>query len=124
MFSVGYTKFLGLVVSHFNKKEIRRHVDIRLIPETYFIPAYFYYTSGREFNKIIREKAKRKGLKLSEWGLTDIITNDGDVFTVYDWKEYKALDEHEIIEFHIGGHSKAVTEQAKNEMYEAMANLK
>ena len=56
-----------------------------------------------------------------EW---EMETNDGDVFTVYDWKEYKALDEHEIIEFHIGGHSKAVTEQAKNEMYEAMANLK
>jgi hypothetical protein len=51
-------------------------------------------------------------------------TYEGDVFTVYDWKEYKVLDEHEIIEFHIGGHSKAVTEQAKNEMYDAMANLK
>jgi hypothetical protein len=45
-------------------------------------------------------------------------TNDGDVFTVYDWKEYKVLDEHEMIEFHIGGHSKAVTEQAKNEIYD------
>ena len=51
-------------------------------------------------------------------------TNDGDVFTVYDWKEYKIIDEHEIIEFHIGGHSKTVTEQAKNEMYEALANIK
>ena len=56
-----------------------------------------------------------------EW---EMETSDGDVFTVYDWKEYKALDEHEIIEFHIGGHSKTVTEQAKNEIYEAMANLK
>ena len=51
-------------------------------------------------------------------------TYSGDVFTVYDWKEYKVLDEHEIIEFHIGGHSKAVTEQAKNEMYEALVNIK
>lgn len=51
-------------------------------------------------------------------------TNDGDVFTVYDWKEYKVLDEHEIIDFHIGGHSKAVTEQAKNELYDAYGNLK
>ena len=45
-------------------------------------------------------------------------TNDGDVFTVYDWKEYRVLDEHEMIEFHIGGHSKTVTEQAKNEIYD------
>jgi hypothetical protein len=47
-------------------------------------------------------------------------TYEGDVFTVYDWKEYKVLDEHEIIEFHIGGHSKAVTEQARNEIYDAL----
>ena len=47
-------------------------------------------------------------------------TDNGDVFTVYDWKEYTVLDEHEIIEFHIGGMNKAVTEQAKNEIYEAL----
>jgi hypothetical protein len=47
-------------------------------------------------------------------------TNNGDVFTVYDWKEYKILHEHEIIEFHIGGKSKAITEQAKNEIYDAL----
>ena len=56
-----------------------------------------------------------------EW---EMETSNGDVFTVYSWKEYKILDEHEIIEFHIGGMSKAITEQAKNEMYEAMNNLK
>ena len=47
-------------------------------------------------------------------------TSDGDVFTVYDWKKYRPLDEHEIIEFHIGGKNKAVTEQAKNEIYDAL----
>ena len=47
-------------------------------------------------------------------------TDNGDVFTVYDWKEYKVLDEHEIIDFHIGGNSRAITEQAKNEIYDAM----
>jgi hypothetical protein len=46
-------------------------------------------------------------------------TYSGDVFTVYDYKTYRPLNEHEIIEFHIGGHSKAVTEQAKKEMYDA-----
>lgn len=56
-----------------------------------------------------------------EW---EMETSDGDVFTVYDWKEYRILHEHEVIEFHIGGMSKAITEQAKNEMYDAMANLK
>jgi hypothetical protein len=51
-------------------------------------------------------------------------TSNGDVFTVYSWKEYKILHEHEIIEFHIGGNNRAVTEQAKNEIYEALPNLK
>jgi hypothetical protein len=54
-----------------------------------------------------------------EWAME---TDNGDVFTVYDWKEYKVLNEHEIIDFHIGGMSKAITEQAKNEIYEALEN--
>jgi hypothetical protein len=52
-----------------------------------------------------------------EW---EMETSDGDVFTVYDWKEYRILNEHEVIEFHIGGMSKAITEQAKNEIYDAL----
>jgi deoxyribonuclease-4 len=70
VFSVGYTKFLGIIKIH----DICRHLDMRLIPEKYEIPAYFYYTSGADFNKLIREKAKRRNLKLSEWGLTDAIS--------------------------------------------------
>jgi len=55
-----------------------------------------------------------------EW---EMETSDGKVFTVYSWKEYRILHEHEIIEFHIGGMSKAITEQAKNEMYEALGKI-
>jgi hypothetical protein len=43
-------------------------------------------------------------------------TNDGDVFTIYDWKEYRLFDEDDIIEFHIGGHSKEITKQALKEL--------
>ena len=56
-----------------------------------------------------------------EW---EMETDNGDVFTVYDWKEYRILNEHEIIEFHIGGMSKVITEQAKNEIYDALSKLK
>jgi hypothetical protein len=56
-----------------------------------------------------------------EW---EMETSDGDVFTVYDWKEYRILNEHEVIEFHIGGNSRMVTEQAKNEIYDALTKLK
>ena len=43
-------------------------------------------------------------------------TDNGDLFTVYDWKEYKVLDEDEIIEWHIGGDNGSVTDEALNEI--------
>jgi hypothetical protein len=61
-----------------------------------------------------------KGKVNFQWAME---TDSGDVFRVYDYKTYRPLDEHEIIEFHIGGMSKRVTEQAKNEMYEALGKI-
>jgi hypothetical protein len=55
-----------------------------------------------------------------EW---EMETDDGDVFTVYDWKEYKALSEHELIQWHIGGMSKSITEQAKREIKAAISKV-
>lgn len=47
-------------------------------------------------------------------------TADGDVFTVYDWKKYRPLDDTAMVEWHIGGRNKHVTEQAKKELTEAV----
>ena len=47
-------------------------------------------------------------------------TQDGTVFTVYDWKEYRQLAEDEVIEWHIGGRSGADTEKALLEIREAL----
>lgn len=44
------------------------------------------------------------------------LTEDGEVFTVYDWKEYRRLPEHEVIEWHIGGHNLLATINAKLEL--------
>jgi len=43
-------------------------------------------------------------------------TDSGDVFTVYDYKEYRRIREYEVIEWHIGGRNKDVTEKAKREI--------
>lgn len=43
-------------------------------------------------------------------------TEDGDVFTIYDWKEYRPLKMDEIIDFHIGGKTKFVTMIAQTEL--------
>ena len=50
-------------------------------------------------------------------------TEEGTVFTVYDWKEYRRLEEDEDIEWHVGGRSGADTEKALNEIDEALDNL-
>jgi hypothetical protein len=47
-------------------------------------------------------------------------TEDGTVFTVYDWTEYRQLAEDEVIEWHIGGRSGADTEKALLEIREAL----
>ena len=48
-------------------------------------------------------------------------TDDGSVFTVYDYKEYRKLKLNEIIEWHIGGKNGRDTEQGKKEILEALA---
>ena len=40
-------------------------------------------------------------------------TFSGEVFTVYDWKEYRKLNLDETIEWHIGSFSKDVASEAK-----------
>lgn len=50
-------------------------------------------------------------------------TEDGNVFTVYDWKMFRPISMTETIHFHIGSHSPAISAQAKNEL-ETILNSK
>jgi hypothetical protein len=52
-----------------------------------------------------------------EW---DCETEDGDVFTIYDWKEYRKLETGEFITWHIGAHSKTISNVAYNELIDAL----
>ena len=54
-----------------------------------------------------------------EW---EMETEDGEVFTVYDWKEYRRLREDEPIEWHIGGNDSLATMNAAEELEEALAS--
>ena len=71
--SLGKTKFMGLIKSPISNK--MRHIDIRLVTMDELPYAYLYYSSGKMFNKIIREKFKKKGYKLNEYGLYKIREN-------------------------------------------------
>jgi len=65
--SLGDRKFMGLIKSPISHK--MRHLDIRLVTIEELPYTWLYYSSGRMFNKIIRQKLKQKGYKLNEYGL-------------------------------------------------------
>jgi len=48
-----------------------------------------------------------------EWVLE---TDEGDVFTLYDWKEGRPLSSDETIEWHIGSHSREISGEAQYEV--------
>lgn len=52
-----------------------------------------------------------------EW---EMELESGEVFTVYDWKEYRMLRTDEMIEWHIGGFNAHVTNQAAKQINEAL----
>ena len=47
-------------------------------------------------------------------------TENGDVFTIYDWKEYRPLEMNENIEWHIGGRNQETCLQGKAEVLELL----
>ena len=47
-------------------------------------------------------------------------TQSGNVFTIYDWKEYRPLEMNEIIQWHIGGFNEQNCNQAKAEVLELL----
>jgi len=53
----------------------------------------------------------------------DMETEEGDVFTIYDWKHYRSLDLDEVIEWHIGSFSKSISNIAKMEIQKYLNNL-
>jgi len=50
-------------------------------------------------------------------------TDNGDIFTIYDWKQYESLVGTEIYEFHIGSYDTAICLDAKTEIKEYLDNL-
>ena len=101
--SIGNTKFLGLIKSPYGGKDNGhdnkwRHLDIRVVNYEEMPYTWLYYTGGKIFNKLIRERLHNKGYKLNEYGLykvengkdTQIIFNDSNGKDI----EYGNLDNY------------------------------
>jgi len=54
-----------------------------------------------------------------EW---DLETEEGDVFTIYDWKYYRKIDLDEVIEWHIGSLSRMISWDALDEITMELSN--
>ncbi len=67
LYARGESKLLSLL--QLNSRHPVRHVDIRLIPTESAVFGRMYFTSGRDFNQILRLAAKKRGMKLNEFGL-------------------------------------------------------
>ncbi len=81
------TKYMGF--SKLDGMKIRR-IDIRFVPYDSYHSAILYFTGSGEFNKKMRNIAKEKGYKLSEYGLFD---KKGNVMKVNSERDiFKLLD--------------------------------
>jgi DNA polymerase (family 10) len=68
--SSGTGKLLALI--RLNAKHPVRHLDVRILPRNAEVFGRFYFTSGRDFNQMVRAHAKQQGYKLNEFGLYDM----------------------------------------------------
>ena len=50
----------------------------------------------------------------------DMETEDGEVFTIYDWKEYRELKLDEYVVWHIGAKSESDSRIAQRELLKAL----
>ena len=66
-------KFMGIAHCPSNKNNHVR-LDIEFIPKEEWHTCLLYFTGSKGFNLYMREKAKKKGYKLNEYGLYDIET--------------------------------------------------
>lgn len=70
------TKYMG-----FGKlgKKLPFRIDIRFVPYESYYTALLYFTGSGELNKKMRQIAKEKGYKLSEYSLTKIDSNKSEL---------------------------------------------
>lgn len=72
--TMGSNKFLGVVKQDTTPESKWRHLDMRLVDMVSFPFAWSYFSSGKIFNKLIRERVKKRGYKLNEYGIYRIGT--------------------------------------------------
>jgi len=79
-------KYMGFC--KLNKFAVRR-IDIRFIPFLSWYPALLYFTGSKEFNLMLRSKAKKMGYKVNEYG---IFKNNKNILVESEEEIFKLLE--------------------------------
>lgn len=87
--SKGYGMLMCLVGGESSK--VVRHLDIRLLPRCSEVFGRMFFTSGKDFNQLFRQRAKSMGYKLNEFDLT-YIRSGKSVFTDAEKEKLKEED--------------------------------
>ena len=87
--SKGYGMLMCLVRGGSSK--VVRHLDIRLLPRCSEVFGRLFFTSGKDFNQLFRQRAKSMGYKLNEFDLT-YIRSGKSVFTEDEKEKLKEED--------------------------------
>ena len=82
------TKYMGF--SKYKDNPVRR-IDIRYVPYSNYHSALLYFTGSRDLNTRMRQIAKNKGYKLSEYGLFKL-SNEKKVKITSERGFFKILD--------------------------------
>jgi DNA polymerase/3'-5' exonuclease PolX len=90
------TKYMGFC--KYKNNPVRR-IDIRYVKYDNFYTALLYFTGSAEFNRNMRNNAKKLGYKLSEYGLVNIkerkaskISSEKDIFDIIDMNYIEPRD--------------------------------
>ena len=87
-----HTKYMGFCKY---KENPPRRIDIRFVPYESYFSALLYFTGSAELNKQMRNIAKSKNLKLSEYGL---FKENGDKIKINSERDvFEALDMEYLI---------------------------
>lgn len=49
-------------------------------------------------------------------------TEKGDVFTIYNWKEYRPIEEDELITWHVGAYNREISDAAADEINDMLSS--
>jgi DNA polymerase/3'-5' exonuclease PolX len=74
------------------KGKCARHLDIRLLPKSAEVFGRLFFTSGGDFNQVMRQRVKEMGMLLNETGLYNTFTGK----SVFTEKELKNLNERDV----------------------------